>query len=84
MTHPRRARSLPVTATGTTGAPLSSARRPTPRLGRSTEPCLIRVPSGKITTASPRSSSASAVATDSSSDSPRRTGNAPRQLRNQP
>ena len=44
----------------------------------------MRVPSGKITTASPRSSSASAVSTDSSSDSPRRTGKAPMQLRSQP
>ena len=44
----------------------------------------MRVPSGKITTASPRSSSMRAVFIDSSSDSPRRIGNAPRQLRNQP
>ena len=82
--QPSRARSEPVTAIGTTGFPLSSANRPTPRLGRCSEPVRIRVPSGNITTASPRSSSARAVATDSSSDSPRRTGKAPMQLRNQP
>ena len=44
----------------------------------------MRVPSGKITTALPRSSSVSAVFIDSSSDSPRRTGKAPMQLRIQP
>ena len=32
--QPSRACSLPVTAIGTTGAPLWSANRPTPRLGR--------------------------------------------------
>ena len=58
MRQPRRACSLPVTAIGTTGAPLSSARRPTPRLGVPSEPVRMRVPSGKITTAWPRSSSA--------------------------
>ena len=72
--HPRRARSLPVTATGTTGAPLSSASRPTPLCGRPSDPRLMRVPSGKITTTSPRSNSARAVFIDSSSDSPRRSG----------
>ncbi len=82
--QPRRARSLPVTATGTTGAPLSSASRPTPLCGRPSEPRLMRVPSGKITTTSPRSNSARAVFIDSSSDSPRRRGNAPRQLSSQP
>ena len=82
--HPSRARSDPVTAIGTTGLPLSSARRPTPRFGVPSEPEAIRVPSGKITTAWPRSSRASDVATDSRSDSPRRTGKAPRQLSSQP
>ena len=82
--QPRRACSLPDTAIGTTGAPLSSASRPTPRRGRPSEPRLIRVPSAKITTASPRSRRARAVLVDSSSDSPRLTGNAPRQLRSQP
>ena len=33
ISQPRRACSVPVTAIGTTGAPLWSARRPTPRLG---------------------------------------------------
>ena len=84
MRQPRRARSLPDTAIGTTGTPLSSARRPTPRCGVPSEPRLRRVPSGKITTASPRSSSISAVFVDSASDSPRLTGKAPRQLRSQP
>ena len=82
--QPARARSEPVIAIGTTGAPLWSARRPTPRFGFASDPVLMRVPSGKITTASPRSSSARAVFIDSSSDSPRRIGNAPMQLRNQP
>ena len=31
--QPLRTASVPITATGTTGAPVSSARRPTPRLG---------------------------------------------------
>ena len=84
ISQPLRACSLPVIAIGTTGLPLCSASRPTPRLGEPSEPLRIRVPSGKITTACPRSSSASAVAIDSSSDSPRRIGKAPMQLRNQP
>ena len=71
-------------AIGTTGAPLWSASRPTPRFGLPSEPARMRVPSGKITTGSPRSSSASEVATDSSSDLPRRTGKAPMQFRIQP
>ena len=75
--QPRRARSLPCTVTGTTGAPLSSARRPTPRFGLARAPDLIRVPSGKIITTSPRARICSAVSIDSSSDSPRRIGNAP-------
>ena len=53
---------------GTTGAPVSSASRPTPRLGLPSEPRRMRVPSGKITTASPRSSSAGR-----SPSTPRRT-----------
>ena len=51
MIQPCRARSEPVTAIGTTGLPLSSANRPTPRFGRCSEPVRMRVPSGKITTA---------------------------------
>ena len=84
MMKPRRARSVPITATGTTGAPVSSARRPTPRFGSPREPRRMRVPSGKIITASPRSTSWRAVSIASSSDSPRRIGNAPSEFRNQP
>ena len=82
--QPLRACSESVTAIGTTGLPLWRARRPTPRFGRASEPVRMRVPSGKITTAWPRSSSARAVSIDSSSDSPRLIGKAPRQLRIQP
>ncbi len=53
--------SVPITATGTTGAPLSSASRPTPRLARPSEPGRTRVPSGKISTMSPRPRIAFAV-----------------------
>ncbi len=84
MRQPRRACSEFVTAIGTTGLPLWSAMRPTPRFGDPSEPVRMRVPSGKITTAWPRSSSARAVSIDSSSDAPRLIGNAPRQLRIQP
>ena len=48
------------------------------------EPRRMRVPSGKIITASPRSTSWRAVSIASSSDSPRRIGNAPSEFRNQP
>ena len=65
-------------------ARLCRARRPTPRLGVPSDPVRIRVPSGKMTTAWPRSRSIMDVLTDSSSASPRLTGKAPRQLRNQP
>ena len=82
--HPRRVCSEFVTAIGTTGLPLWRASRPTPRRGRASDPVRMRVPSGKITTAWPRSSRASAVAMDSSSEAPRLIGNAPRQLRIQP
>jgi hypothetical protein len=82
--QPLRARSEFVTAIGTTGLPLWRARRPTPRFGRASDPVRIRVPSGKITTACPRSRSVRAVSIDSSSESPRRIGKAPRQLRNHP
>ena len=44
----------------------------------------MRVPSGKITMGLPLSSSASAVAIDSSSEAPRLIGKAPRQFRSQP
>ena len=69
-----------MTATGTTGAPVSSARRPTPRLGRPSAPGRMRVPSGKISTMSPRARIARAVAIDSWSDAPRSIGNAPSAL----
>ena len=82
--QPLRACSEPVTAIGTTGLPLWRARRPTPRFGRASEPVRMRVPSGKITMAWPRSSRARAVSMDSSSDSPRLIGKAPRQFRIQP
>ena len=79
--QPRRIASVPMTATGTTGAPVSSARRPTPRLGRPSDPGRTRVPSGKITTQSPRARMDRAVAIMSSSDAPRSTGKAPSALR---
>ena len=72
--QPRRTCSLPSTAIGITAAPLSSARRPTPRCGVASEPLRIRVPSGKMQTAPPRSMIAAEVATVSSSAWPRRTG----------
>ena len=83
MRQPLRTASVPITATGTTGAPVSSARRPTPRLGRPSAPGRMRVPSANISTASPRSRIALAVASMSWSPAPRLTGNAPSELRNQ-
>ncbi len=44
----------------------------------------MRVPSGKIRRALPRSTSSRAVSIASASDSPRFTGNAPSEFRNQP
>ena len=82
--QPRRTASVPMTATGTTGAPVSSASRPTPRLGRPSPPGRIRVPSGKISTQSPRSRISRAVAIASASPVPRSIGNAPSELRNHP
>ena len=61
MRQPLRIASVPITATGTTGAPVSSARRPTPRLGCPSAPGRVRVPSGKISTMSPRARIALAV-----------------------
>ena len=81
--HPLRTDSVPITATGTTGAPVSSARRPTPRLGRPSAPGRVRVPSGNISTQSPRSRIALAVVSMSASPAPRLTGKAPSELRNQ-
>ena len=82
MRQPRRTASVPITAIGTTGAPVSSASRPTPRLGVPSGPGRTRVPSGKITSGSPRSRIAFAVTIASPSEWPRSTGKAPRQLRN--
>ncbi len=84
MRQPLRTASVPMTATGTTGAPDSSASRPTPRLGWPSEPGRVRVPSGNITSASPRARMASAVSIMSWSPAPRLTGKAPSELRNQP
>ena len=78
--HPRRTASVPITATGTTGAPVSSASRPTPRLGLPSEPGRVRVPSGKISTMSPRSRIALAVVDHLPSPAPRSTGNAPERV----
>ena len=82
--QPRRIASVPMTATGTTGAPVSSARRPTPRRGRPSAPGRMRVPSGNISTESPRSRIALAVASMSLSPAPRRTGKAPSAFSHQP
>jgi hypothetical protein len=82
--QPLRIASVPKIATGTTGAPVSSARRPTPRLGRPSAPGRTRVPSGKISTASPRARIALAVVTMSASPVPRSTGNAPSAFSHQP
>ena len=79
--QPLRTASVPITATGTTGAPVSSASRPTPRLGRPSAPGRTRVPSENISTASPRARIALAVASMSWSPAPRTTGNAPSEFR---
>ena len=81
---PLRIASVPLIATGTTVAPVSSASRPTPRLGLPSAPGRMRVPSGKISTGSPRLRIAFAVSIMSASAAPRRTGNAPSEHRNQP
>ena len=81
--QPRRIASVPITATGTTGTPVSSARRPTPRRGLPSAPGRVRVPSGKISTMSPRARIAFAVVIISASEAPRLTGNAPSELSNQ-
>ena len=84
MRQPLRTASVPITASGTIGAPVSSARRPSPRLGRPSAPGRIRVPSAKISTQSPRLRIARAVSSMSASAAPRRTGKAPSELRYQP
>jgi hypothetical protein len=81
--QPLRTASVPFIATGTTGAPVSSASRPTPRLGRPSAPGRVRVPSGKISRQSPRSRIAFAVSSMSPSPAPRWTGNAPSEPTNQ-
>ena len=82
--QPRRTSSVPSTAVGITGAPVCRARRPTPRFGAASAPLRIRVPSGKMQTVPPRSTTRRAVSTESSSDSPRRIGKAPSRERSQP
>ncbi len=65
-------------AIGTIGAPVSSARRPIPRLACSeTLPVRERPPSQYMVIAPPRSRIALAVTNVSSSRTPRRTGNTP-------
>ena len=75
--QPLRMSSVPMIAIGTTGAPVSSASRPTPRLGLPSEPGRVRVPSGNISTISPRPRMILAVSIVSWSPAPRSTGNAP-------
>ena len=82
--QPRRTCSVPSTAVGITGAPVCSASRPTPRFGAASAPVRIRVPSGKMQTVPPRSTTRRAVSIESSSDSPRRIGKAPSRERIQP
>ena len=84
MRQPLRTASVPMTATGTIGAPVSSARRPRPRFGRPSAPGRVRVPSGKISTQSPRLRIACAVSSMSASAAPRLTGKAPIEFRYQP
>ena len=84
MRMPLRIASVPMIATGTTVAPVSSASRPTPRLGLPSAPGRVRVPSGKIRTGSPRLRIAFAVSMKSASPAPRLTGKAPSEPRNQP
>ena len=79
--QPRRTASVPITAIGTTGAPVSSASRPTPRLGFPSDPGRVRVPSGKISTMSPRARIAFAVLIMFPSAAPRSTGKAPSAFR---
>ena len=65
-------------ATGTIGAPLSSARRPIPRRGfAESSPVRERPPSAYMAIVSPRSSTVTAVMNASSSANPRRTGKTP-------
>ncbi len=74
---------MPITAIGTTGAPVSRASRPTPRLGVPSEPGRTRVPSGKMSTMSPRARICRAVSIIASSLAPRSTGKAPSALSTQ-
>ncbi len=73
-----RIREEPWIAIGTTGAPVSSARRPMPRLACSASlPVRERPPSQYIVIAPPRPRIVSAVVKTSSSRAPRRTGKTP-------
>ena len=65
-------------ATGTIGAPLSSASRPIPRRGLDeSSPVRERPPSAYMAITSPRSRIVTAVVKASSSAKPRRTGKTP-------
>ena len=83
MRQPRRTFSVPMTAVGRIGAPVCSASRPTPRFGVARLPLRWRVPSGKMQSVPPRSTTMRAVSIDSSSERPRRIGKAPSRERNQ-
>ena len=61
MRQPRRTCSVPITAVGRTGAPVCRASRPTPRFGLARLPLRIRVPSGKMQSVPPRSTTMRAV-----------------------
>ena len=81
--QPRRTSALPITAAGTTTAPVSSASRADAASRVPSGPGRTRVPSGKIITPSPRSRIRRAVAIDASSPVPRSIGKAPSEFRNQ-
>jgi hypothetical protein len=83
-TFARRTRSDPTTHAGTTVAPVSIASRNAPRFGAARPPQRSRVPSGKITSTPPPSSTCRAVSIASGSDSPRRTGKHPQRDTYQP
>ena len=68
--QPRRTASVPITATGTTGAPVSSAEPPNAAVRLAERPGRVRVPSGKIRTMSPRARIAFAVSIISASPRP--------------
>ncbi len=70
---------------GSAARPLSSASRPAPRLGwPSSSGSRMRVPSGNSASSPPCSRIVRAVSSASSSELPRRTGNAPRRTSSRP